>query len=435
MNLNVYISNLPFGKLKEVGDLLFKEYPSTLVMTNDEGIPHIIEWVDVDEKGIDKYYIYRSSKGMLKQFVERIISHRELIKNNNEGFVFYFEGSFEKADTFQVVTVKNISNRHLPSITSYFDEDDSADIDSIVDFFNLEQVNLEEESTVKSGEIISIREYSSLYDTELVRLHLNTGKHISHGRVDTGVLGTVLSSFEELYHEVADDYFKGKDRQQKIKKDEKLRYSLSSSTEVVVNQAASFSVYIKPKGQFPRLNVGDVSDCNSPVVTEGDKIVNDVMRILKNSSSEDAIADIKDSFSSKVFSKLKEFATTVKKNDLDLDIDYYSPTSKLDLTDKIGVSIADRIIQTIENTYVQEDDYFQVKGKFLSINCKTGYVTFESIQEEEYNGYFIKMIRENMSQLNFVDLYQLTFERSVKKNIADATEKYTDNIVACIKTD
>ena len=124
-----------------VGNILFKEYPSTMIYSFGENKDtYIVEWVDIDislECSLDKYFIYKTSKDNLSKYFEKKISHRELILSCDNGTVVFFDGELEQPENIKMDDVNLIKEDYLPSQKSFFDKNDTDDLDEIISFFEL----------------------------------------------------------------------------------------------------------------------------------------------------------------------------------------------------------------------------------------------------------------------------------------------------------
>lgn len=122
-----------------IGNILFKEYPSTIIYSFGETKdPYIVEWVDIDlNSGIDKYFIYKTSKDYLSKYFENKISHKELILAAENGMAVFFDGELEQPENIRMTDVKLIEEYYLPSQNSFFDENDTDDLDFIETYFKL----------------------------------------------------------------------------------------------------------------------------------------------------------------------------------------------------------------------------------------------------------------------------------------------------------
>lgn len=124
-----------------VGNILFKEYPSTIVYSFGKNKDiYIVEWVDIDlNGGVDKYFIYKTSKDNLSKYFEKKISHRELILSCENGAVVFFDGELEQPENIKMDDVKLIKEDYMPSQKSFFDKNYTDDLDEIINFFELNQ--------------------------------------------------------------------------------------------------------------------------------------------------------------------------------------------------------------------------------------------------------------------------------------------------------
>jgi hypothetical protein len=431
-----------FDGLTFIGTLLFKEFPSTVIYSNKKGQPVILEWVDyIEEKKIDKYLLFTSSLTNLIDYIEGKISHFDLIKYAESDKIAVFEGSLDKPENSSILSFKEIPISLLPSKFSFFKLNESDDVEAILNHFQKRKLIYELSPVIESLNLNEIEKFinvknnykdiaflsESEFKTELFCVHLNNGKYISHGNAQTNVLGATLISFDELYHEVADDHYKGVDRNRKIKKSDKdySEYELVSNTEVVLRQAASFEIYIRPKSIQTVINKSPESE-NDFSVAAGEQIFKEVLNIISKSSSKEGVDSIKKSFSYNVFLKLKDFAEQIKKYELNVNLDYYSPVTKFSDSKTIDLKSANEIINTLSASTIEEKNQVKLKGSFTALNCKTGHYTFLSLEEEESTGYFDSLIKDNMPNLNFINVYEILVSRTSVKNISDSDFKFID---------
>lgn len=134
----ISIEKLPYKQLKLVGVLLFSEYPSTIVYKDESNTPVIKEWVDCsDDNKLDRYFYYSVDRRYLKQFIDREISHADLINNSSESYVYFQDERNETISNTILVSVKAIPNSYFPSSDFLFHSDDGVDTDSVVASFEL----------------------------------------------------------------------------------------------------------------------------------------------------------------------------------------------------------------------------------------------------------------------------------------------------------
>jgi hypothetical protein len=442
---------MDFGKLNYVGTLLFKEYPSTVVYSSERKIPVIVEWIDVNDDDVDQFFLYETSIKSLKDYIDGKKTHLELIQTAINSNVWFFDNTIHEPRNIIKSKIKDIAKEYLPSSEAYFDNRDSTDTIEILNFF--QQISQIKERTTKhpgivirpNKEFLELREavadyrvlsdddkglevYTKRINSELLRIHLNLNKYVNHGRAQTDILANTLIGLDDLYAELVTDNFKGKDRNIKIKKaKEKNRFNSIAHTEVVLTAAKSFSVYVRPMTGQTEF---DFDDSNSSFRAAGEAIFREMLDVIEKTSSSEKIDAIKNKYNSNVFDKIKILAEHIKKNDLSIDIGYYSPVTNKGWDKNIDLLAADNIINSIEKSVIKHDRKFNVIGKFTALNCKTAHFTFLTNDEDEYTGYFDELIKESMANLNFVDFYKLVVSRVETKNISDAEYKNEDKVMA-----
>jgi hypothetical protein len=428
----IEIHKLPFNNLTFIGVLQFKEYPSTIIYSDHDKNPYIIEWIDLDEFGKDIYFIYKTSIDNLKKYLDKGISHYDLIINTDGEIVFQYYGKLESASSFTIVPSESIPLELLPTQDSFFSTKYSDDLEKINEHFGLKNHVItalvkQETDIVKYTEI-----FSNKYNSELIHIHLNNGKFIEHGKVNTNVLGHTLTSFEDLYHEVATDYVRGgKERNIKIESKElKKQFNDLAYTEVVIERAASFSIYIKPKISREQVKLNYDNDSSIPF-TEAEKIFSNVKEIMSNTFNADSISSLTEKYNPDVFKKLMMFADNIKKFDLDIDLDYYSPVSKNKWSDKIDINKAYNIIAVLNNKK-NETENIKLKGKFSALNCKSKHFTFVANDGNEHTGYFDELIKDNIPNLNFIDLYEINIKCDKTKIVSDSKFTIINTIISAL---
>ncbi|MBP5994261.1 MAG: hypothetical protein KA736_01045 [Crocinitomicaceae bacterium] len=386
----------PFGELIFVGDLLFKMCPTTSVYTNSKNEVIIHEWADLNENGDDINFIYNVSPINLKRYINLEISHLDLIRSAIYGKVIIFEGHFAKSNNFSLCDIFDIDITYLPSKDAFFMPNETEDIEVISREFKLEDVDLIENQLDIPDDVLN--------------LHLKEGDSVGYGRVDTYVLGNVLSNFEELYKEVAKDHILGVSRQNEISKSEKQYLLGFSHTEVTRVMAASFSILLKPKQnkvRFTELKGEEVKNDDAIVLFEK------IGKLIENSNSEEKISTISNEYSNSVFQKLQSFAQTVTKHDISIDINYK-------LKEKIGLKqfninkvSGNKIIDSVLSTSSKTEEKILLNGKFTAINCRTAHFSFKSDDNaDEISGYF-DAILGGLESLNFTNNYKILIHKTI----------------------
>lgn len=412
--------NSPFGKLTYLGDLLSTFYPSTVLYHNEYNNPVIVEWLDEDEDlEKDLYIIYRTTVDALEQFVKGIISHLDLIKSTDKSDYYKFSGSIVDA-IFEKIPYSKIDKTCLPNEISYFNDKLSSDYLSISNFFNINFSS----KTEKDDYFKVLEEFSKKSDTGLLRLHLNEGENIAHGTVDTIVLGKLLLGFEDLYHETALDVIKGSDRKPLLKRlPEDISIVEMTSTEVYIQEAASFSIYLKSKI--------DTESESQEYKYVSDEIFSNINDIICLSSDKHKLESIKSSFNPKVFDSLSNFSEIILDNKVTLDIEYFNSKSDKKLTQSIKPSTAHNIHNNIISFTKEENTTIKLNGRFTMLNTKTGYFVFHSVGKGEISGYVSELIKDNMFTFNFKDKYDVVILQNKITRLKYDNLKISNTLESC----
>lgn len=410
----------PFGKLTFLGDLLSTVYPSTVLYYNEQNEPIIVEWLDED-LGLDLYIMYKTTIEALEQFIKGVISHLELIKETDKSKYFRYYNYLSEDSTFKQINFNKIDKASLPKETVYFNEILSSDYLLIADFFNIEF-----QSDDEKNEYFKVLEtFSEESNTGLMRLHLNEGENIAHGTVDTKVLGKLLLGFEDLYHEAAIDIIRGSERKPLIKRlPDDISVIDMSSTEVYVQEAASFSIYLKSK-------IDALSESKDYEYVS-DEIFSSINEIIRISSDKNKLESIKSSFNSKVFDSLANFSEIILENKVTLDLDYFNSNSDKKLTQSIRPSTAHTIHNNIVSFTKEENSNIKLKGRFTMLNTKTGYFVFHSTGTGEISGYVSELIKDNMFSFNFRDKYEILILQNKITRLKYDSLKISNTLESCM---
>lgn len=418
-NINgIEISSLPFELNKLVGVLLFHEYPTTIVYSLENKRPVIKEWVDCNEdNSIDRYFIYEITREILKDFLDGIINHQEMITSGLMHIGYLVDQKNSRLETIKVVSPLDLPFEYIPNHDSYFDIDEGVDTQKIITEFDLESCKHIEPLMEKP-----LIDLATVRKSELFNLHLPVGKGIGVGVIKTRILGQALLSFENLFQEVSLDHYLGKNRGEiKLKAKDKEHFLDLSSTQVVAQEAASYSIFIRPKVSTYDLLEG---------VTNTEAIARNIFDIFESTSD---LQNLKQSYNNNsdfVYHRYRIFLEELVQLDLKIDLNWYNPMNRSLLKRSLNLYFANQMLNNLDELQTESEESFSTKGKFRAINCNTGYYTFMSIKDEEFNGYFDKLVKESMSLLTFRDIYEITINRKTKKEAGSVEPKITDTIIA-----
>lgn len=408
----INLSNLPIRLDIYVGTLLYHEFPSTVIFSNSEGEIIIREWVDCEED-THRFYIYVVDKTHLNQFINGIISHFDLFTLAKNGVGFLVDEQNNQLININVVAPDNLEDDYLPSYDSFFKAENGVETEKIKSYFNIGNSKNEKEDLDTF-----LKTLAKERKAEIFNLHYKKGRGVGFGRIETQTFGRTIIAFDELYKEVGFDYYYGRNRGDKTDKDEKIPIL---STEFFFKKAASFSAYIKPKYD-PQIDLYGKSDT--------EKIATNVFSLFENTATQEKISENFDQYSDFVFKAYKHFLKEATYFDVDLQINWIDDKTDKILKQDFTLYSANNIINYIDELNTLKTSEIKIKGKFRAINCKTSHFTFISNDEQEFTGYFDKLLYSGVYFLTFTNVYEVTIERKVTKEAGLVKDKIKDTILA-----
>lgn len=420
-------------RLTFVGTLMFQEFPSTCVLQDEEGNPWIQEWIDVTDEGIDQFIIFRTSKNNLKKFINGSLSHLSFITNSK---CYSFEGSIKNPENIKIVS--EFPTESLPAEDIYFDIFEGVDLDIIGETFSInlfkrikpifseirhsiiEPPIISTKSLIEEKNVLSILDKLEYYGKEkncdLINIHLNTGDRVKYGSVETKYFIDILQQTDALRREIALDTFFGKNRGKKRKFNKNITTKIG--TEIVILEAASFSIYLRPLSCTWNLY-------ETPTETEiNEKFIN----LLDISSDQNILRNIIDNSSSFVTDAYIDFLDTVNKEDAKFEVSFYSPFRDEKMLKNISSTQARFTLDTIKELSITNEEDFFIKGRFFALNCETGTFKFKDTNGLTYTGLFESNLIEDMENLTFNQEYKVSIHRKKIKKPNSNKEKIEDRI-------
>lgn len=411
----------PYSNLEFVGTLLFAHYPTTLVYSDGTDNPIIKEWVDCnDDNTVDRYFYYKTTRVDLKKFVEGKQPHNDFINSSIESYVVFQDESNNEILRTYVVSLKSIPVSYKPSKDFYFNQDDGVDLIDVIEYFNLDEISLPE------LELKLVKDVSKLNNSETLYFHMNKGKGVGYGTVNTEVFAKTLLSFDKLYKNVALDYLKGVNRAD-IQIDAQANESVRkyTNTELFgVRVAASYGFMIRPLS--PQIDLFNLK-------SETEDIAGIVFSLFEDSKDLEVFKSQYERYSGYTINAYKLFLEGIYKSEMSFDLNWYSPLNENEKVNRIDYRKATNIISNIEKITTTDRQEFKVKGKFRAVHCDTRHYSFVSTNNETYNGYFDKAIKEAAESVNFRDVYEITISRTIITAASKKDENVKDLIIACYK--
>lgn len=410
-----HIDGNPFSIEDEVGTLLFAEYPTTVVLIDDEEQPIIRKWVDCSEDGlVDRFYYFRTNRNNLKLFINGGISHRTFVRIA-EGEIYYFEDVKEGKSLSKALFVGDFPYDYYPGYVT-ISSDDVVDLEEIQSRFHLNHADSEFQEKVKS--------LANQYHTETYNLHLEEGRGVGLGIARTQLLANCLLNFDLLHQEAALDNLRGRARGEISKK---RRFDLEPviSTQVYHNLAASYSVLLKP--QSAQYIVGSAE----PETTSG-LVSATLFRLINTSLDSEILKGRVGEYSPRLIDALRDFMTTIKEASINLSLSWYNPDSGVEHFENINYDKAAVIVGNIEQLSAVTEEPLTKTGKFDLLNCSTSHFGFLS-NGESTTGYFSENIREGIRLVNFIDTYTVSIIKRITRIAGKREPKIEHTLTAYYK--
>jgi hypothetical protein len=401
---------------QEIGTILFAEFPTTILLIDNNNQLLIQEWADCSENGkTDRYYYYKTDEINIARFLKYKISHLDLIRNSTDGLVYFQDQDQDNLSEFTILSANQIPTSYLPSPNYRLKENDIVDFQKIDKYLNLTSINTE----------IDIRDtlknFAKFKKSEIYNLHIKKGNGVGYGTIKSETLGKTLLNFENLYENVALDILIGKQRGSiDLKSNSNKEKLIFANSEVVSSMAASFNLLIRPHQS--ELSLYDE-------LSSSEKIAHHAFSLLNNSVESEKLKDEYLLHSEYTISAYKGLLKEITTLELDIEISWFSDKKEINFSQKLNSSLANKIALEIDTFNVTNEDNFSKKGKFRAINCDTGHYTFISNEEELFTGYFDKQIKKGSELIVFTKIYELSIQRKIIKDASKDTPQIKDTAI------
>jgi hypothetical protein len=399
-------------KIKEfVGTLLFAIYPTTMVFSDEDGSPIIKEWVDCsDDNQIDRFFFYKTTNKYLKQFIDGEMSHLDLINSSLEDYTVFQDIQNDKTLRTYLLSLSLIPSDYKPDSNFVFDHKDGLDVNEIVSYFGLNDLNIAKTT------IGLIKDISAKNNSETIYFKLLKGKGVGYGTVNTQVFGKTLINFDKLYKNVALDSLLGNSRGEiSIDAHKNAKYVRLAETEIYGKGiAASYGFLIKPVSP-PQVDLFNGETQTQNIATKAFNLINKSMEI--ETLKEEYL--LHSGFTIRSYT---DFLDGIIKSELNIELNWFSPFNKDEFVSNIDYKSANKIVNDISSLSTTNTSEVRPKGKFRSVNCDTGLYKFTSLNEEIYSGHCDNLIKDGLVRINFIDIYEVVISRKLIKEAGKKDE-------------
>lgn len=387
---------LPINGLRKVTDLIYFDGPFLTHYVSKSGDNFLSYWVDCDDEN-QRWLVFRVGINSLQNYVNRKKSLYELIKDVEDGFVYFVDIREDGSPSVPLmIFLSDIPDEYFPMLDSYYD------------------FSYEKESDVAA---LSMVERCGLFE-----IHFS-GADVKYGTMPFEKYTKCLLKVEELRQSCAKSFIKKCKTSERFKRlnpkeqnDIVKELVLNTNFEYIYALAGSVRVLLRPQN----LQV-------SFTETSADDFARELIRLLKSGYSESELNKYAEEYGQEALVKFNELLQLLKKNKVNIAISWTN--AKLHIQDGQKIEekdkqyIIDNLVKSIEDT-----EEVCLKGKFYSLNTRTGSFAFESLDDEKKSikGTFGETIMDRVQTLTFEQSYEITVEKRISKSFTKShNPKYT----------
>lgn len=371
------------NNLRKVADLIYFEGPFLSHYVSKSGDNYLSYWVDCDENN-QRWLVFRVGINSLQDYVNKKKPLYELIKGVDDGFVYAVDISEDGSQSVPLmIFLADIPDEYLPTSDSYFD------------------FSYEKESDVAA---LSMTEQCGLFE-----IHF-TGADVKYGTMPFEKYTKCLLKVEELRQSCAKSFIKKIKASENFKKLDSKKQNqklnelfLDTNFEYVYSLAGSVRVLLRPQN----LQV-------SFTETSADDFARELIRLFKSGYSESELRKYAQEYGQEALVKFNELLQLLKKNKVNIAVSWTNASQHVQEGQKIEEKDKQHIIDNLAKSIERTEDMV-IKGKFYSLNTRTGSFAFESIDDEKLSisGKFDDTILDRIQTLTFEQVYEITVEKRI----------------------
>lgn len=371
------------NNLRKVADLIYFEGPFLSHYVSKSGDNYLSYWVDCDENN-QRWLVFRVGINSLQDYVNKKKPLYELIKGVDDGFVYAVDISEDGSQSVPLmIFFADIPDEYLPTSDSYFD------------------FSYEKESDVAA---LSMTEQCGLFE-----IHF-TGADVKYGTMPFEKYTKCLLKVEELRQSCAKSFIKKIKASENFKKLDSKKQNqklnelfLDTNFEYVYSLAGSVRVLLRPQN----LQV-------SFTETSADDFARELIRLFKSGYSESELRKYAQEYGQEALVKFNELLQLLKKNKVNIAVSWTNASQHVQEGQKIEEKDKQHIIDNLAKSIERTEDMV-IKGKFYSLNTRTGSFAFESIDDEKLSisGKFDDTILDRIQTLTFEQVYEITVEKRI----------------------
>jgi hypothetical protein len=301
------IETLPF-ELEKVGDLMYFDGSLMSVYKDINNNPFIFDWVD-SNKEFNRWLVYQINSTSLNSYIIGESTHYNLLNNPLNSIVFVLDKDNENViRNCQVCSPNNLPYDYLPDSGLKFEEDDSRNLELIIENFELDLTSAQIETKV-----FDILEEAKKSSEELINIHIkSTNRKVGYGKIYSSILGKALTNYTDLNKATALNIYDTKakipiEERPRRKKGELKGIKEMGELEFVYAKAASFSIFLRPITKQTELFDNQ---------TSSEKITQTLFQLFDASKDLETLREFKTTLNEDMLNSYNSFLKEIKEDDI-----------------------------------------------------------------------------------------------------------------------
>ncbi len=387
-----------FGKFMKISDLIYFDGPLLSHYMSSKGENYLFYWVDVDDT-YNRWLVIRTDIITIQQYLDKKISLYAVMSAPNDGFLYTVDIDTDALyHNIKLVQVSSLPDDYLPEQDSLYAFEPSDDID--------------------------LAAISQKYSCGILELHID-GRDVKYGSIPLQKLAPIIPKIEDIRKALSAKYIKHIRQSVSSKKEERKKeitkeLYLDTQYEFISSMAGSMRMILKPLNQQA-----------SFTKTYADSFAEELIKLFESGYKKEDITSFSRIYDKAIIKKYNDFIFYLNAENLSFGLKWCNVHANIAVEKKIGLKDTEKILLNLSDFEFNEKEDIVVKGRFYSLNVKSGSYSFESVEGDDFKstGYLDKARRELAQTITFNKTYQVVVERKTAERIG-SKEKKEDTIVS-----
>jgi hypothetical protein len=390
-----------FGKLIKITDLIYYDGPLLSHYVSEKGDNYLFYWVDSDNE-YNRWIVIRCNILSIQKYLDKAATLYSIITQPNDGFVYMVD--IDNQVTYhhtKLIQIKNLPEDYKPAEDSYYTFEPQDDIDLLA--------------------------LSQKYSSGILELHIK-GKDVRYGSMPLQKFAPIIPQVENIRKALSNKYMKlikekKKDADQNVKQQIEQELRLDTQYEFLCSMVGSIRIILKP-----------INTQTSFSTSFSDDFAKEMINLFKSGYKKDDIKQISDSYDKNVLKKYNDFIYYLNTEELSMGIQWCNANSSTSYKHEIEYTDTKKILTNLSDIEFDKSDELKIRGRFYSLNIKTGNYCFESTEGDDLKSFgLLDETRKKIALLiSFNKVYDVTIERKTTQQIAEKI-KNNDTLISFIE--